>query len=112
MRHPRRDAFVDEAAFAEPVDAEFGGQRPNAPFATSSAIAQPEPGIALNPPVPQPQLTKMPSTGVFEMIGERSPVMSTIPPHQRSIFSRLMIGKVSTRARTVSSTWWNCPRWV
>jgi hypothetical protein len=61
----------------------------------------------LNPPVPQPQLMNTPSTGVFEMIGERSPVMSTIPPHWRSIFSRLIIGKVSTSARTVSSIWWN-----
>ena len=30
---------------------------PGSPLAISSAIAQPEPGIALNPPVPQPQLT-------------------------------------------------------
>ena len=82
------------------------------PRAISSAIAQPEPGIALKPPVPQPQLTKMPSTGVFDRMGERSPVMSTIPPHWRSIFSREIIGKVSISARTVSSTWWNDPRWV
>lgn len=43
------------------------------PLAISSAMAQPEPGIALNPPVPQPQLTNTPSTGVFDRIGERSP---------------------------------------
>jgi hypothetical protein len=82
------------------------------PFAISSAMAQPEPGIALKPPVPQPQLTKQPSTGVFEMMGERSPVMSTMPPQWRSILSREIIGKVSISARTVSSRWWKEPRWL
>ena len=75
-------------------------------------MAQPDPGMALNPPVPQPQLIKQLPTGVFEMIGERSPVISTIPPHWRNIFKRLMIGKVSIKARRVSSIWWNDPRWV
>ena len=76
---------------------------PGAPLATSSAIAQPDPGIALNPPVPQPQLMKHPPSGVFEINGERSPVISTIPPHCRSILSREIIGNVSISARNVSS---------
>jgi hypothetical protein len=59
----------------------------------SSAIAQPDPGIALNPPVPQPQLMKQFPSGVFEMMGDRSPVMSTIPPHCRNILRRLSRGK-------------------
>ena len=54
---------------------------PGSPLAINSAIAQPEPGMALKPPVPQPQLKKQLPKGVFEMMGERSPVMSTIPPH-------------------------------
>ena len=101
MRHPRRHAFVDEAPLTEPAQGKRIGQW-RMPLAINSAMAQPEPGMALNPPVPQPQLTKTPSTGVFEMMGERSPVISTIPPHQRSIFSREMIGNVSISARTVS----------
>ena len=75
-------------------------------------LAQPDPGIALNPPVPQPQLTKQLPSGVVERMGERSPVISTIPPHCRSILSREIIGKVSTSARTVSPTWWKLPRCV
>ena len=85
---------------------------PGSPLDMRSAMAQPEPGMALNPPVPQPQLMKQLPSGVLEMMGERSPVMSTMPPHWRSIFRREMIGKVSIRARSVSSIWWKLPLWV
>ena len=37
---------------------------PGSPFAMSSAMAQPEPGMALKPPVPQPQLMKQLARGV------------------------------------------------
>ncbi len=51
------------------------------------------------------ELKKQLPKGVLPITGERSPVTSTMPPHWRSIFRRLTIGKVSTSARTVSSTW-------
>ena len=67
-------------------------------------MAQPDPGIALNPPVPHPQFIKIFLTGRRKNWG---PITShiTIPPHQRSILSREMIGNVSINALTVSSTW-------
>ena len=44
----------------------------------------PEPGVALNPPVPQPQLSKARLTLVLpSMIGQASGVVSTMPPHWR-----------------------------
>ena len=45
---------------------------------------QPEPGVALKPPVPQPQLMYRSSTGVLPMIGLASGQTSTMPPHWRS----------------------------
>lgn len=105
------DGFVDEPALIEAVEAEFVAKRRMA-LGHEFGKPQPEPGMALNPPVPQPQLMKMPSTGVFDRIGERSPVTSTMPPHWRSILSRATIGKVSISALTVSSIWWNEPRCV
>src|SRR5262249_18803441 len=41
-------------------------------FAMVCANRWAEPGVALNPPVPQPQFTYRPGTGVRAMIGERS----------------------------------------
>ena len=41
-------------------------------LATVWARTQPDAGVALKPPVPQPQSRYSPSTGVFEMIGEAS----------------------------------------
>ena len=51
------------------------------PLARLAANTLPEPGVALNPPVPQPQLKNRLGTGVFEMIGQASGVVSTMPPH-------------------------------
>jgi len=68
------------------------------PLAMSSAKPQPDPGMALNPPVPQPQLIKVLPNGVLLKMGERSPVTSTIPPQCRSIFKRDTMGKVSINA--------------
>src|SRR6202044_3898011 len=65
------------------------------PVATRRANTWPEPGVALKPPVPQPQLTNRPGTGVLLRIGERSGVMSTIPPQFRSIRTRDRIGNNS-----------------
>ena len=45
--------------------------RCGSPVATMWANTLPEPGVALKPPVPQPQLTKSPGTGVLPMIGEQ-----------------------------------------
>jgi hypothetical protein len=66
-------------------------------------MAHPEPGMALNPPVPHPQFKKHPERGALEIIGDLSPVTSTIPPHCRSIFNLEIMGKVSIKALTVSS---------
>src|ERR1700737_2297717 len=61
-----------------------------------------EPGVALNPPVPQPQFTYSPGTGVLATIGERSGVTSTMPPQLRSMRSLRKAGKSS---QTASSAW-------
>ncbi len=75
------------------------------------ANTQPEPGVALNPPVPQPQLKYSPRTGVFEMIGQASGHTSTIPPHCRSMRTRLNTGNNSMIACIVCSMVWKLPRW-
>ena len=72
----------------------------------------PEPGVALNPPVPQPQLTWSPRSGVAPTIGERSVVTSTMPPQCRSIRIREKIGNSSVLASSVCSTIWKLPRWL
>src|SRR6202023_455461 len=71
-------------------------------LAMVAAKTWPEPGVALNPPVPQPQLTNSPGTGVSPMIGERSGVTSTMPPQLRSMRSLRKAGKSS---QTASSAW-------
>ena len=63
-----------------------------------SAKTQPDPGVALKPPVPQPQLKYMPSTGVRPMIGLASGQVSTMPPQLRIILRRLKMGKSSQSA--------------
>ena len=55
------------------------------PVAMSSAIASPPAGIALNPQVPHPVVTRNPSTPVAPMIGLKSAEMSQIPAHVRRI---------------------------
>ena len=54
----------------------------------------------------------MPGTGVFEMIGERSPVMSTIPPHWRSIFSRRPVGWTRRSRRRIQQALEDADRYV
>ncbi len=71
------------------------------PRANEWANTWPEPGVALKPPVPQPQFTKSRGTGVSPMIGERSGVTSTIPLQLRSIRSRRTAGKSSQIASSV-----------
>ena len=44
---------------------------PGSPLAINSAMAQPDPGMALKPPVPQPQLIKQFPNGVLEMMGDQ-----------------------------------------
>ena len=55
------------------------------PVAISSAIASPPAGMALKPHVPQPVVTRKPSTPVAPMIGEKSTEMSQMPAHVRRI---------------------------
>ena len=50
-------------------------------FAIVWANKSPDPGVALNPPVPQPQLKYKPLIVVLLIIGLASGQMSTIPPH-------------------------------
>ena len=76
------------------------------------ANTSPDPGVALNPPVPQPQLTYSPGTGVRPMIGERSGVVSTIPPQDLSIRIRPKIGNSSTIASSACWSWWTPPVWL
>ena len=47
----------------------------------SSAMASPPAGIALNPQVPHPVVTRKPSTPVVPMIGLKSAEMSQMPAH-------------------------------
>ena len=68
--------------------------------------------MALNPPVPQPQLTNSPSTGVGPTIGEASGVMSTIPPQVRSTCARAKSGNSSSAAAICPSMTWTEPRWA
>ena len=82
------------------------------PRAIVYAIRGPAPGVALKPPVPQPQLTVSPGTGVFAMMGERSGVTSTMPPQLRSIRSRRYCGKSSQMASRVWLAMCSPPRCV
>ena len=66
-----------------------------------AANTWPDPGVALKPPVPQPQLTYRPGTGVRPMIGERSGVTSTMPPQLRSMRRRRKVGNSSQIASSV-----------
>ena len=64
------------------------------PLARLAANTLPEPGVALKPPVPQPQLKNMFGTGVLEMIGQASGVVSTMPPHWRFMRTRDNTGNI------------------
>src|SRR5476649_2158503 len=88
-----------EAKRSRPNGAAIGCASPRAIVAANT---WPEPGVALKPPVPQPQLTNSPGTGVGPMIGERSGVVSTMPPQLRSIRSRRNEGNNSQMASNVS----------
>ena len=73
---------------------------------------QPEPGVAFQPPVPQPQLTVSPSTGVRPRIGEASGETSTMPAQVRSTCARANSGISSTAAAIWCSITWKEPRWA
>src|ERR1700722_4429060 len=77
-----------------------------------AANTWPDPGVALNPPVPQPQLTNRPGTGVSPMIGERSGVTSTMPPQLRSMRRRRNVGKSSQMASSVCAEMCSPPAWL
>mgnify|MGYP000750549546 CR=1 FL=1 len=79
---------------------------------TFDAGVRPAAGVPLNPPVPQPQLMKRPSTGVLPMIGLASGAMSTMPPQLRRILRRLTIGNSSIIADAISSRIGSDPRWA
>src|SRR4051794_36259509 len=80
------------------------------PRASVEAITQPEAGVALNPPVPQPQSRYRSRIGVGPMIGDASGQTSTIPPQVRSTCARAKIGKSSSAAAIWCSITWNEPR--
>src|SRR4051794_5524827 len=82
------------------------------PVAMVAAKTWPEPGVALKPPVPQPQLTNNPGIGVGPMIGERSGAGSTMPPQLRSIRRRRKEGNNSQIACTVSALTCRPPVWL
>ena len=103
--------LVDECTGDEPVEGERRVERVGAPVAMVWANVQPAPGVPLNPPVPQPQLTNRFSTGVVLMIGEASRVTSTMPPQVRSRWARAKIGNSSTAAAIWCSMTWKPPRW-
>ena len=71
-----------------------------------------EPGVALNPPVPQPQLPYRPGTSVLAMMGDRSGVTSTMPPQLRIMRSRRKLGNNSQMASRVCVLTCKAPRWV
>ena len=67
------------------------------PRAMVCASTHPELGVALKPPVPQPQLKYKPfSTGVLLIIGQASGQTSTMPPHCRNMRTRLNMGNNAT----------------
>ena len=76
------------------------------PELPDGAITQPEPGVALKPPVPQPQLMYRPLTGVKPMMGQASGETSTMPPHCRFMRTRENSGNISTIACSVCSMVW------
>ena len=75
-------------------------------FAIVCANKSPDPGVALNPPVPQPQLKYKPLIEVLLKIGLASGQISTIHPHCLNILILLKIGYNSKIAFNVPSTIW------
>ena len=82
------------------------------PWAIVHANVEPGARVALNPPVPQPQFTNRPSTGVRPTIGEASGQTSTIPAHVRSTRACANTGNSSSAAASWCSITWNEPRWA
>src|SRR5260221_5040813 len=102
IRHPsRKRSMVDGALIG------CGSSR-----AMVQAKTCADPGVALNPPVPQPQLTYKPGTGVLAMMGERSGVTSTMPPQLRSMRRRRKLGNNSQIASRVWVLMCSAPRCV
>ena len=69
------------------------------------------PGVALNPPVPHPQLRYRFSYGVRPTMGEASGQTSTMPAQVRSRCARANTGNSSTAAAICRSMTWKAPRW-
>ena len=98
---PRRPPLRRSAPRCEAVQAKGAAIGCGSSRAMVAAKTWPEPGVALKPPVPQPQFTNRPGTGVRLMMGERSGVTSTMPPQLRSIRRRRKIGNNSQIASSV-----------
>ena len=72
--------FVDQGAGFEALEREGLVQRVRlVRWRSCARRSSPAAGVPLKPPVPQPQLTNMFSTGVVPTIGEASRVVSTMP---------------------------------
>lgn len=110
MRHRRRAVLVDERPVVNLSRANGSARGCGSPCAIVWAYTQPAPGVALNPPVPQPALTYRPSTGVVPMIGEASGDTSTMPAQVRSTRTRLNSGNSSSAAAICASMTWKAPR--
>src|SRR5260370_41147510 len=76
------------------------------------ACVQPLTGIALKPPVPQPQLIYRPGTGVGPMMGLESCTTSTMPAHCRSSCRRLNDGNSASTAAMIACLTAKLPRWA
>src|SRR5205823_13451354 len=79
-------------------------------FAIVCAYTQPAPGVALKPPVPQPQLRYSPSTGERPTIGDASGLTSTMPAQVRTTCTRLKMGNSSSAAAISRSMTCSPPR--
>ena len=101
-RRPRRSGGL----VVKRVEREGRVDRMRLAVATWWAKTLPDPGVALKPPVPQPQLTKSPGTGVLPMIGERSGVTSTMPPPVAQHPQPPHHGKTGRRSRPAYG--WRC----
>src|SRR5207247_5347785 len=88
----------------------YGRASSLSPVASTSAKAHPLPGVALKPPVPQPQLRNRPGIGVGQTIGDASGQTSTIPAQVRSSDAWANIGKSSSAAAIWCSITWKDPR--
>lgn len=103
--------LVDERAGDEPVEGERGDVRVQLVGGDGVGQAPAQPGVTLNPPVPQPELTSTFVYGVRPTIGDASGVTSTMPAQLRSRCARANTGNSSTAAAIWRSMMWKAPRW-